>query len=121
MGKWNRFRRSKKKPASPAAQDSESTGRVGQPLGPGQSAIQPSYLQDDDAGAAREEHEPDIHRPEPDIHRRKFHVETQPEEPMLPPAPPGQATGRPPHNAPRALTGAVVFAIGLPCSRTTHW
>jgi len=124
MGKWNRFRRSKKKPASPAAQDSESTGRVGQPLGPGQSAIQPSYLQDDDlqdTGAAREEHEPDIHRPEPDIHRRKFHMETQPEEPMLPPAPPGQATGRPPQKAPRALKGVVVLAIGLPGSGKTTW
>jgi predicted kinase len=105
MGKWNRFRRKKK---TAATQESESTGRVGQPLNPGQSAIQPSYLEDE-AESAPAERAPQVH------------METQPESPSLPPAPAAQATGHPPHKAPRAPKGVVVLAIGLPGSGKTTW
>jgi predicted kinase len=105
MAKWNRFRRKKK---TAATQESESTGRVGQPLNPGQSAIQPSYLEDE-AESAPAERTPQVH------------METQPESPTLPPAPAAQATGHPPHKAPRAPKGVVVLAIGLPGSGKTTW
>lgn len=109
MGKWNRFRRKKK---STATQESESTGRVGQPLNPGQSAIQPSYLEEDgqqDADSAAAGRTP------------KIHMEMQPESPTLPPAPPALATGHPLQKAPRAPRGVVVLAIGLPGSGKTTW
>ena len=48
-------------------------------------------------------------------------METQPESPTLPPAPPALATGQPPHKAPRAPKGVVVLAIGLPGSGKTTW
>jgi predicted kinase len=108
MGKWNRFRRSKKKAAP--TQESESTGRVGQPLNPGQSALQPSYLDEEaQAESGSEERAP------------KIHMETQPESPSSPPAPPSLATGHPPNKAPRAPKGVVVLAIGLPGSGKTTW
>jgi predicted kinase len=105
MGKWNRFRRKKK---SAAVQESESTGRVGQPLGPGQSALQPSYLGEEE-DAAPAERAPQVQ------------METQPESPTSPPAPPALATGHQPQKAPRAPKGVVVLAIGLPGSGKTTW
>lgn len=109
MGKWNRFRRSKPKKAA-STQESESTGRVGQPLNPGQSALQPSYLHDD----AQAETGPEERAP-------KIHMEMQPESPTSPPAPASLATGHPPNKAPRAPKGVVVLAIGLPGSGKTTW
>ena len=112
MGKWNRFRRKKK---AATTQESESTGRVGQPLNPGQSAIQPSYLGEEgiqDADSGDEERASKTPR---------MHMETQPESPSLPPAPPALATGHPPQKTPRALKGVVVLAIGLPGSGKTTW
>jgi len=143
MGKWNRFRRKKK---TPSTQDSESTGKIGQPLGPGQSALQPSYLeQGEQAETAHAEphprqrhtprHEPQHHaahgqereggaagrhsseRHAPERRTQKIHLETQPESPSLPPAPAELATGKP-SGAPR---GVVVLAIGLPGSGKTTW
>ena len=143
MGKWNRFRRKKKAASN---QESESTGKIGQPLGPGQTALQPSYLEPEDQAepVQPEQHarEPHVHRhapqhhaphsqhresqparrhpPErqaPERHTQKIHLETQPESPSLPPAPAELATGKPPE----ATRGVVVLAIGLPGSGKTTW
>jgi predicted kinase len=143
MGKWNRFRRKKKTASN---EDSESTGKVGQPLGPGQSALQPSYLKEPGGSDTahgeqhpRERHTPRhvpqhhaAHRQEgeggaaerhsserhaPERRIQKIHLETQPESPSLPPAPAELATGKP-AGAPR---GVVVLAIGLPGSGKTTW
>ena len=143
MGKWNRFRRKKKATSN---QESESTGKVGQPLNPGQAALQPSYLEDDrqtdiDHGEqhTRERHMPRQVAPQHTEHRHaredrpsqrpssghqaherhapKIHLETQPESPSQPPAPAELATGKP-SGTPR---GVVVLAIGLPGSGKTTW
>lgn len=105
MPKW--FRRKKKRGV---ANESESTGRIGQAKTPGQEALQPSY----DVGETRQQI--------PAKHER-IETETQPESPNAPPAAPAQATGHRPAGAAsqRAPRGVVVLAIGLPGSGKTTW
>jgi len=106
MPKW--FRRRKKKGG---ANESESTGRVGQAKAPGQEALQPSY----DVGETRQQ--------VPAAKHERVETETQPESPNAPPAAPAQATGHPPAGTgrERAPRGVVVLAIGLPGSGKTTW
>lgn len=103
MPKW--FRRKKKR----GANESESTGRIGQAKAPGQDALQPSY----DVGEDRQQM--------PAAKRARIETETQPESPNAPPAAPAQATGRPPAGRDRAPRGVVVLAIGMPGSGKTTW
>ena len=105
MPKW--FRRKKKR----GANESESTGRIGQAKAPGQEALQPSY----DVGETRQQ--------TPAAKRERIETETQPESPNAPPAAPAQAMGHPPAGAgrERAPRGVVVLAIGLPGSGKTTW
>src|SRR5690242_17271346 len=103
MARW--FRRGKKKRQP---NESESTGRVGQPKTAGQEALQPSYI--------------DRAEPAQPALDRRVQLETQPESPSMPPAAPSQATGaRPDQGKQRAPKGVVVLAIGLPGSGKTTW
>lgn len=104
MARW--FRRGKKKRP---ANESESTGRVGQPKTAGQEALQPSYIDRSESA------------PEPELDRR-VQLETQPESPSMPPAAPSQASGpRQERGKQSTPKGVVVLTIGLPGSGKTTW
>ena len=112
-----RLRRRKRK--SPAAAESESTGKVGQkrPAGTEQlQPLQPDYLEAFEAQkAAVEKQAAPAPAPPP---APKIEVEMQPESPAMPPAAPSEAIGHAPRRKPK---GVVVLAIGLPGSGKTTW
>ncbi|MGH9509570.1 MAG: AAA family ATPase [Terriglobales bacterium] len=139
MRKWmrERMKRRKKK----GGQETEATGRVGQPKpedSSGPAPLQPMYPSDfgrppapvsaapkagppvpaaSKAAAPVSRAAPAISKPAPEME-----IETQPESPSAPPARPAEAMLQPPaKQTPRAPRGVVVLAIGMPGSGKTTW
>ncbi len=146
MRKWmrERVKRRKKK----GGQETEATGRVGQPKpedSSGPAPLQPVYPSDFGRPAAPVSAAPKS-APQPSPASKaaptvrpttptmssaapavrkpapQMEIETQPESPSAPPARPGEATMHPPAKPePRAPRGVVVLAIGMPGSGKTTW
>jgi len=116
MRKWMKDRLRRRKRQSPAAAESESTGKVGQKRPAGEERpLQPDYLEAfDTAKAATAGPAP----PPEVVEQPKIEVEVQPESPAAPPAPASEAIGHAPQRKPK---GVVVLAIGLPGSGKTTW
>jgi predicted kinase len=137
MRKWmrERMKRRKKK----GGQETEATGRVGQPK-PGDSSgpapLQPMYPSDFGRPAATPLPAParqsaPTRQPAPPRQSAPtassppapaMEIETQPESPTAPPARAADAMLQPPaKQTPRAPRGVVVLAIGMPGSGKTTW
>ncbi|MCI0354532.1 MAG: ATP-binding protein [Acidobacteria bacterium] len=118
MRKWMRERLKRRKKKGP--QETEATGRVGQPKPEDSSRpapLQPVYPSDFGRPAAPASSTSTVREAAP-----AMVVETQPESPSMPPARPAEATLQPPPKpAPRAPRGVVVLAIGMPGSGKTTW
>lgn len=122
MRKWmrERMKRRKKK----GGQETEATGRVGQPKpedSAGPAPLQPMYPSDFGRPAPPTSFAPaaPVRQSAP---QRQMVVETQPESPTAPPARAADATLQPPaKQTPRAPRGVVVLAIGMPGSGKTTW
>ncbi len=111
-----RMKRRKKK----GGQETEATGRVGQPK-PGDTSgpapLQPMYPSDFGRPNPPSSLAPAVREAPP-----AMVVETQPESPSTPPARAADATLQPPARpAPRAPRGVVVLTIGMPGSGKTTW
>ncbi|MGH9649587.1 MAG: AAA family ATPase [Terriglobales bacterium] len=117
MRKWmrERMKRRKKK----GGQETEATGRVGQPKpedSSGPAPLQPVYPSDFGRPASPAAAAP-APKPAPAVI-----VETQPDSPSMPPARAAEAMLQPPaKQTPRAPRGVVVLTIGMPGSGKTTW
>ena len=125
MRKWMRERQKRRK--KKGGQETEATGRVGQPKPEGSSGpapLQPVYPSDFGRPSAPASPPPPARAAAPAAREAapRMVVETQPESPSTPPARPAEAMLQPPARAePRAPKGVVVLAIGLPGSGKTTW
>ena len=139
MRKWmrERMKRRKKK----GGQETEATGRVGQPKpedSSGPAPLQPVYPSDFGRPAAPVSAAPKAGPPPPAAAKAatpvsratpavskpapQMEIETQPESPSAPPARAAEATLHPPAKPePRAPRGVVVLTIGMPGSGKTTW
>lgn len=139
-----RVKRRKKK----GGQETEATGRVGQPMpedSSGPAPLQPVYPSDFGRPVAPVSAVPKVPPPVPPASKAastvspatpavrpvapavrkpapQMEIETQPESPSAPPARAAEATLHPPAKLePRAPRGVVVLAIGMPGSGKTTW
>ncbi len=140
MRKWMRERQRRRK--KKGGQETEATGRVGQPKpedSSGPAPLQPVYPSDFGRPTAPVSAAPKASAPAPPASKAApavspaapsrinkpapaMEVETQPESPSAPPARPSEATLHPPAKPePRAPRGVVVLAIGMPGSGKTTW
>jgi predicted kinase len=118
-----RMKRRKKK----GGQETEATGRVGQPKpedSSGPAPLQPVYPSDFGRPAGSASAAPKANPVAPTVRPAAptMVLETQPESPSMPPARAAEATLQPPAKPePRAPRGVVVLAIGMPGSGKTTW